>query len=72
MLYETALDDPGTTGLFFDIRPTGVRWPVGKGYVLVLDPLTFTVEAPALGGIPLVQIQYRTVFALEYGLVRLT
>lgn len=70
LLYETALDNPGTTGLFIDVRPTGVRWPVGRGYVLVLDPLTFTIVAPALGGIPLVQIQYRTAFGIEYDLVR--
>jgi len=70
LLYETALDDAGTTGLFFDVRPTGVRWPMGKGLVLVLDPLTFTVAAPVLGGIPLLQIQYRTVLALEYDVGR--
>ena len=29
-----------------------------------------TIEAPALGGIPLVQIQYRTLFGVEYGLGR--
>jgi hypothetical protein len=71
LLYETALDDPGTTGLYIDARPTGIRWPVGKRpFVLVLDPLTFTVEMPALSGIPLVQIQYRTLIGLEYGLGR--
>jgi hypothetical protein len=70
LLYDTALDDAGTTGLYADIRPTGIRWPVGKGFTLVLDPLTFTIEAPALGGIPLVQIQYRTLFGVEYGLGR--
>jgi hypothetical protein len=70
LLYQTALDDPGTTGLFFDVRPTGVRWPLGRGLVMMLDPLTFTVAAPVLGGIPLVQIQYRTVLALEYEVVQ--
>ena len=70
LLYETALDDPGTTGLFVDVRPTGIRWELGKSLTLMLDPLTFTVVAPALGGIPLVNIQYRTALALEYGLVR--
>jgi hypothetical protein len=68
LLYNTALDDPGTTGLFVDARPTGIRWPVGKNFVMVLDPLTFTVLAPALGGIPLVQIQYRTLLGFEYEL----
>ena len=66
LLYDTALDDAGTTGLFFDVRPTGVRWPLGNRLLLVLDPLTFTVVLPVLGGIPLVQIQHRTVLALEY------
>ena len=70
LLYDTALDDAGTTGLFIDVRPTGVRWPVGKGWALVFDPLTFTLEIPALSGIPLLQIQYRTVLAVEYGLGR--
>jgi hypothetical protein len=66
LLYNTALDDAGTTGLFVDVRPTGIRWPVGKSFVLVFDPLTFTIVAPVLGGIPLVEIQYRSALALEY------
>jgi hypothetical protein len=68
LLYNTALDDAGTTGLYIDARPAGVRWPLGKGFVITLDPLTFTIVAPALGGIPLVQIQYRTALAVEYDL----
>ena len=35
--------------------------------VLVIDPLTFTFLMPDLTRIPLVQIEYRTVLAIEFG-----
>jgi hypothetical protein len=70
LLYDTALDDAGAAGIFVDVRPTGVRWPVGRSFVVTLDPLTFTLVAPTLGGIPLVQIQYRTALAVEYDFSR--
>jgi hypothetical protein len=68
LLFETALDDPGTTGIFLDVRPAGLRWPINERFVFTLDPLGFTLVVPALSGIPLVQIQYRATLSFEYDL----
>lgn len=68
LLFTTALDDKGTTGLYIDTRPAGLRWPMNHGFTIVFDPLCFTLLIPALSGIPLVQIQYRTALSFEYDL----
>ncbi len=65
LAWDTLLDDAGTVGLFLDIRPVGLRWPVHDFLVVGLDPLNLSVVAPVLGGIPLVNIQYRTYLYLE-------
>lgn len=65
LAFDTELDSRGSLGWFLDIRPIGVQWDVHRYVRLGLDPLSFAVVAPALDGIPLVQIQYRTTFYLE-------
>ncbi len=65
LAFDTVLDDAGTTGLFFDIRPVGLRWAARRYLVIGLDPLTFAIVAPVLGGIPLIYTQYRTAVYLE-------
>lgn len=65
LAFDTALDDAGTTGFYFDLRPAGLRWAVHDYIALGLDPIHFTVVAPVLGGIPLIQVQYRTSFYVE-------
>jgi hypothetical protein len=65
LAFRTILDNPGTTGFFFHLRPAGFRWTVHDHLVLALDPLSFAFVAPVLGGIPLIYTQYRTSFAIE-------
>jgi len=65
LAFNTALDPAGTTGFFMDLHPVGLRWTVHEYLVLGLDPITFSIVAPVLGGIPLIEIQYRTTLFLE-------
>jgi hypothetical protein len=67
LLFDTLLDDAGETGFFLELRPTGLRFYVGD-LVITTDPITFTVVAPVLSGIPLVILQYRTVITVEFDL----
>ena len=65
LLFETVLDKPGTTGLFLDIRPLGLRWALSDHVYLGFDPLAFSLAAPSLGEIPLIKAAYRTLFTME-------
>lgn len=67
LLRDNVVDNAGAVGVFIDFRPAGVRVPLRCGGVLVIDPLTFTFLMPDLSRIPLVQIEYRTVLAIEFG-----
>lgn len=70
LLFDSGLDDAGTTGIFVDVRPVALRWRFHDRVTLQVDPLTFTVVAPVLERIPLVMVEYRTVVGLEFDLVR--
>lgn len=65
LAYDTALDKAGTTGIFVDLHPLGLRYAVHRRVVIGFDPLTFTMVAPQLSGIPLVRIEYRTTLYAE-------
>lgn len=65
LAFDTALDDAGETGLFLDVRPVGLRFDVHELVSIGFDPITFTLVAPILDGIPLIYAQYRTVIYLE-------
>lgn len=65
LAFDTILDKAGTTGIFLHVMPVGLRFVVHKHLVLVLDPISFALIAPVLGGIPLITIQYRTTFGVE-------
>lgn len=65
LAFDTALDKAGSTGVFFDLRPVGLRFTVHRYIVIGLDPLTFTMVAPVLDEIPLINIEYRTVVYVE-------
>lgn len=66
LAFDTVLDEAGTVGLFADFRPVGLRWDLAEGWVVALDPIGFSVVAPVLDGIPLVQIAYRTGLFVEW------
>jgi hypothetical protein len=65
LAFDTYLDKAGSTGIFIDFRPVGLRWAVHKYLVVGLDPITFAFVAPVLDGIPLMYTQYRTTVYLE-------
>lgn len=68
LAYDTLLDKAGSTGVFVEFRPLGLRIDIGQGFFLGIDPLVFAMVAPVLTGVPLVFVQYRTIGFLEYEL----
>jgi hypothetical protein len=64
----TDVDTGGSVGFFVDLRPLGLRFDLGGGLLLGVDPLSFTLLMPELSGIPLVELEYRTAVYVEYGL----
>lgn len=69
MLRETTLDRRGRVGIVTSFRPVGIRIPLTSRRTLVIDPLSLSLLIPDTTGIPLLLIQFRTVFALEFGVV---
>ena len=67
-MFDTVLDEAGTTGLFLDIRPIGLRWPVNRKVTLEVSPLSVTLLAPVLADPGIRKIEYRTVLTLEVSL----
>lgn len=65
LMYDTVLDDAGTTGPFFELRPAGLRWAVGGGVHLVFDPLSVAVIYPVVSDPPLRKIERRTLLGVE-------
>jgi hypothetical protein len=63
--FDTAFDSKGTVGLFVDLRPAGLRWPLPYQLALVFDPLSFAVVAPVLGDPGILQLEYRTLLGVE-------
>lgn len=71
LLFETTLDEPGSVGLFVDIRPFAIRWRPSDTWdhmVIKFEPLTLTIVAPVLSGIPLIEVEHRTAVSLEFDL----
>jgi hypothetical protein len=65
LVVETSVDDSaGYVGVFMDLRPVGLRFALG-GVQMGLDPIAFKVIAPALHGIPLIELQYATCIYAE-------
>jgi len=65
LAFDTVLDDAGAIGFFLDARLLGLRWTPHERIVLGLDPIAFAIVAPVLDGIPLVNVEYKTVFYVE-------
>lgn len=66
LLFRTALNRPGETGVFVDCYPFSLNWRLAGPFYTRFDPLSFHVIAPVLDTIPLVVIEYRTSIALEW------
>ena len=66
LLFDTLLDDAGSVGVFVDLRPVGLRWNPWEKLHIVAEPLTLAFVAPVLDGIPLIQVEYRSVLGVEW------
>ena len=67
LLEGSETDERWGTGFYLDVHPVGFRWPFEFG-ALGLDPLSFVVIVPEARGIPIVDVQYRTTFYMEFNL----
>ena len=66
LLFDTALDPVGSTGVFLEVSPVSLRFPIDKALTLRVDPGNIQISAPVLSGIPLITMQYRHGVALEW------
>ena len=65
LLMNVPARDAGTVGLFLDVRPLGLRLPLGRHTAINLDPLTITWVAPATGAPTVQALHYRFVLGVE-------
>jgi hypothetical protein len=65
LLEPTDIDRAGSAGVFLDLRPVTLRWPIAARTWIGVTPLSLTVTMPVLTGIPLVEIEYRTSIQAE-------
>ena len=68
LLFNTALDEQGSTGFFFEVQPISIRWPLTDDFAIRLDPASVHLVVPVLTGIPLISFQYRHSVAVEWNL----
>jgi len=68
LLFDAAFHGAGETGVFVDLRPLSLRFPLWPGLVLELSPIGFAVVSPALGEPHIRRIEYRSTLALEVSL----
>ena len=66
LLFDTGIDEAGNTGLYLDVRPIGLRWPIKPFFAIVFDPMSFSLVAPAFDRVPLVMMQFRTTIGFEF------
>jgi hypothetical protein len=63
--FDATFDGKGTTGLFVDLRPAGLRWRLGRFVAVTFDPLSLAIVAPVLGSPGILQLEYRTILGAE-------
>ena len=63
--FDATFDGKGTTGLFVDLRPAGLRWRPSRFVAVAFDPLSLAIVAPVLGSPGILQLEYRTVLGAE-------
>lgn len=68
LLFDTAIDHAGSTGVFLYAVPVGLRWQIDKLLTVGLDPINFVLAMPVMTRIPLAHIEYRFALSLEFGL----
>lgn len=65
LMFETVLDEAGTTGFFFEIRPAGLRWEVADSLRVEWDPVIFSLSQPVTEEPTLDQAEFKSVLAVE-------
>lgn len=68
LLFNTPIDNAGSTGIFVYAVPVGLRWKIDNLLTVGLDPIAFMLAMPSMTRIPLAHIEYRTAISLEFGL----
>ena len=63
--FDATFDGKGTTGLFVDLRPAGLRWRPSRFVAVAFDPLSLAIVAPVLGSPGILQLEYRTLLGVE-------
>ena len=63
--FDATFDGKGTTGLFVDLRPAGLRWRPSRFVAVAFDPLSLAIVAPVLGSPGILQLEYRTLLGAE-------
>jgi len=67
LLFDAAFDKAGTTGIFVDVRPAGLRYRLGNELLIAFDPISLTLVEPTLGPSPAIRdLQYRTLIGIEW------
>ncbi|MFN3198509.1 MAG: hypothetical protein ACE366_08845 [Bradymonadia bacterium] len=66
LVQGTELDEPGALGFFWEVRAVTYRFKVADDLALSFSPLSGLLIVPEPSGIPLVDIQYRVNFAVEF------
>lgn len=65
LLFDTALDEAGSTGWFASLRPIGMRWLLSERFAMEFAPITFNVMQPVTTAPRLTRVEYQAVLALE-------
>ena len=66
LVTSSEIDTLGSRGFYFELRPAGLRWQINTHFVLGFDPIILSIMVPVLEGIPLIELEYRTVVIGEY------
>jgi hypothetical protein len=67
LLYDTAFDAAGTTGVFVEIVPLSLRLPIAASVLtLRVDPISAHLIAPVLSGLPMVRYEFRHAVSVEW------
>lgn len=61
-------DPKGTFGVYIDLTPSSYIIRPHENFSIIIAPLTLFIGAPALEGIPLIFIQYRTTVSFEFSI----
>lgn len=65
LVFDAIFDKAGTTGIYLDVHPTILRWPLSKRMVLELSPIGMSILVPAVREPILRRLEYRTTFGVE-------